>query len=166
MGRARRRRAPRPGDRAGLSRRARGPPPPQHKNVGGRKNYPLRRRRRPPPPLLPRPLLPPSFPGPARRRRRRGRCFFFKAAPPSPGSAPLQAALQSAGRARLPRRPGGPRGDPHGRPGPAEEYSPLSLGSGPPSWRLALTGSLCALRLLPRTGLRRSHNAPGAAGLP
>lgn len=110
--------------------------------------------------------VPGSPRGRRRRRRRRGRCFFFKAAPPSPGSAPLQAALQSAGRARLPARPGGPRGDPHGRPGPADEYSPLSLVSRPPSPSQALTGSLCALRLLPRTGLRRSHNAPGAAGLP
>lgn len=58
----------------------------------------------PPPPspsTPPPPSLPPSFPGPARRRRR-GRCFFFKAAPPSPGSAPLQAELVRAGRAQLP----------------------------------------------------------------
>lgn len=125
----------------------------------------------PPPPS---PSAPPSFPGlrvlrrrrRRRRRQRRGRRFFFKAAPPNPGLGPSPGRAREGPRCTAPRPSrAARRGICNGRAGPAARYSPLSLLSRPPSPGPPLTGSLCALRLLPKTGrgaptMHRARRAP------
>lgn len=154
-----------PGDRARFSRRARARAAAAAQKCRRAKKLTPASPPLPSPSTPPPPSLPPSFPGPARRqRRRRRRCFFFKAAPPSL-ARPLCRQRSRAPVVRGSLQPGRPGGGSARLPGACRRIFPFKPGvAPPPSPSPALTGSLCALRLHPKTGRRRSHNAPGAPG--
>lgn len=154
-----------PGDRARFSRRARARAAAAAQKCRRAKKLTPASPPLPSPSTPPPPSLPPSFPGPARRqRRRRRRCFFFKAAPPSL-ARPLCRQRSRAPVVRGSLQPGRPGGGSARPPGACRRIFPFKPGvAPPPSPSPALTGSLCALRLHPKTGRRRSHNAPGAPG--
>ncbi|XP_077880816.1 uncharacterized protein LOC144367614 [Ictidomys tridecemlineatus] len=120
----------------------------------------------PPSPSTPPRLLPPSFPGPARRRRRRGRCFFFKAAPPSPGSAPLQAGLEGPAVHGSPAVPGGPEGDLQRPPRACGPIFPFKPGVSPPLARPAAYRLALRPPPPPENGPRPLPQCTGRAGLP